>query len=134
MFLCGNHQKFWTFSILQLWNKFSEKRKHFPKKLSTVFQLKLQRLKTQHCHIKLPRQMSRQLEEEVQSVSINKDDILPVTILFFWKFCFSLRTSHEELIWRTNYLKMSIFILFVGAGVLFKGAFFLWVYLSFFTF
>ena len=134
MFLCGNHQKFWTFSILQLRNKFSEKRKHFPKKLSTVFQLKLQRLKTQHCHIKLPRQMSRQLEEEVQSVSINKDDILPVTILFFWKFCFSLRTSHEELIWRTNYLKMSIFILFVGAGVLFKGAFFLWVYLSFFTF
>ena len=78
--------------------------------------------------------MSRQLEEEVQSVSINKDEVLPVTILFFWKFCFSLRTSHEELTWRTNYLKMSIFILFVGAGVLFKGAFFLWVYLSFFTF
>ena len=134
MFLCGNHQKFWTFSILQLWKKFSEKRKHFPKKLSTVLQLKLQRLKTQHCRIKLPRQMSRQLEEEVQSVSINKDEVLPVTILFFWKFCFSLRTSHEELTWRTNYLKMSIFILFVGAGVLFKGAFFLWVYLSFFTF
>ena len=130
MGITRNFERFRYFN----WNKFSEKRKHFPKKLSTVFQLKLQRLKTQHCHIKLPRQMSRQLEEEVQSVSINKDDVLPVTILFFWKFCFSLRTSHEELTWRTNYLKMSIFILFVGAGVLFKGAFFLWVYLSFFTF
>ena len=130
MGITRNFERFRYFN----WNKFSEKRKHFPKKLSTVFQLKLQRLKTQHCHIKLPRQMSRQLEEEVQSVSINKDEVLPVTILFFWKFCFSLRTSHEELTWRTNYLKMSIFILFVGAGVLFKGAFFLWVYLSFFTF
>ena len=79
----GITRNFERFQYFNFERKFSEKRKHFPKKLSTVFQLKLKRLKTQHCRIKLPRQMSRQLEEEVQSVSINKDEVLPVTILFF---------------------------------------------------
>ena len=29
MLLCDNHWEFWTISILQVWNKFSEKRKLF---------------------------------------------------------------------------------------------------------
>ena len=37
VFLCGSQWKFWTFSILQLWNKFSGKRKPFLKNRSTVF-------------------------------------------------------------------------------------------------
>ena len=28
--------------------------------------------------------------------------VLPVTTSFFWKFCFSLRTPYQELIWCTN--------------------------------
>ena len=32
-----------------------------------------------------------------------KERSLPVTTLFFWKFCFSLRTSYKELFWCTNY-------------------------------
>ena len=28
------------------------------------------------------------------------------TILFFWKFCFSLRASYKRLIWCTNYLNV----------------------------
>ena len=42
------------------------------------------------------------------------------TILFFWRYCFRLGTSYEELVWNTQ---MSIFILFVSAGVLFVGTF-----------
>ena len=34
--------------------------------------------------------------------SITKNGVLPVTTLFFWKFCFSWRTSYKELIWCTN--------------------------------
>ena len=33
---------------------------------------------------------------------IRKKEVLPVTTLFFWKFCFSLRTSYKELICCTN--------------------------------
>ena len=29
--------------------------------------------------------------------------VLPITTLFLWKFCFSLKTSNKELIWCTNY-------------------------------
>ena len=37
MFLCDNDWKFWTFSALSLWNKFSEKRKTLYKKLEYRF-------------------------------------------------------------------------------------------------
>ena len=45
--ICDNHLKFWTFSILYLRNKFSQKRKPFSKNWRTVFYLKVRRLKTQ---------------------------------------------------------------------------------------
>ena len=42
--------------------------------------------------------MLRQIEWWVQNASITKNGVLPVTALFFRKFCFSLRTSYKELI------------------------------------
>ena len=32
----------------------------------------------------------------------HKDGVLPATILFFWKFCFSLTASYKKLSWCTN--------------------------------
>ena len=31
-----------------------------------------------------------------------KNGVWPVTTLYFWKLCFSLRTSYKEMIWCTN--------------------------------
>ena len=64
------------------------------------FYLKVLKLKTQHFHTKLlcQKQMLRQIEWRVQSEPITKDGVLPVTNLFFQKFCFSLRTSYKKLI------------------------------------
>ena len=120
-------EKFWTFSILQLWNRFSGKRKLFKK----TGVLKALRLKTHHFHTKLPYQkpMLRQIEWWLQNGPITKNGVLPVTTSFFKKLCFSLRTSYKELIWCTND-PVPIFILFVSTGVLFDGAFSLWVSLK----
>ena len=114
MLLCDNHWKFWTFSILQLWNKLSEKRKPFSKNWSTVYLLKALRLKTQQFYTKLlcQKAMLMQIEWGVQNEPITKNEDLPVTTLFFRKFCFSLRTSYKEVIWCTNQ-----FILFKSVEV-----------------
>ena len=62
-------------------------------------------MKTRHFHTKLPHEkpLLRQIERWVQNGPIAKNGVLPVTTLFFQKFCFSLRTSYKELIWCTNY-------------------------------
>ena len=80
------------------------KTKTFLKKWSTVFKLQALRLKTHHFHTKSPYQkpMLRQTEWWVQNEPITKNRVLPETTLFFWKFCYSLRTSFKELIWCTN--------------------------------
>ena len=77
------------------------KTKIFFKKLEYRFELKTLRLKTHHFHTKLPHQkpMIRQIEWWLQNGPIKKNGDLPVTSLFFWKFCFSLRTSYKELVW-----------------------------------
>ena len=61
-------------------------------------------MKTHHFHSKLLCQkvMLRQIEWRVQNGPITKSGILPVTTLFFWKFCSSLRTSFKELSWCTK--------------------------------
>ena len=61
-------------------------------------------MKTHHFHTKLPYQKSmlRQIKWWLQNGPITKNGVLPVTTLFFWKFCFSLRTSYKELICCTN--------------------------------
>ena len=93
--------------------------------------MKAIRLKMHHFHTKLPyqKQMLRQIEWWVQNGLITKNGVLPATTLFFWKFCFSSRTSYKELICCTNN-SMPVFILFVSSGVLFDGAFSLCVSLS----
>ena len=69
-----------------------------------IFRLKALRLKAHHFHKKLPHQkpMLRKIEWWVQNGPIIKNGALPVTTFFFWKFCFSLRTSYKGLIWCTN--------------------------------
>ena len=86
--------------------------KNFSKKLEVlrVLRLKVLRLKTQHFHTKLPCQkpMLRQIKREIKKWPITKNGVSPATTLFFWKFCFSLRTFYKELIWCTNYLNVYI--------------------------
>ena len=69
-------------------------------KTRALFQLQVLRLKTQHFHTNLlcQKPMLRQIEWGVQNRPITKNGVLPVTSSFFRKFCFSLRTSHKELI------------------------------------
>ena len=53
-----------------------------------------------HFHTKLPyeKPLLRQIEWCVKNGPITKNGVLPVTTLFFLKFCFSLRTFYKELI------------------------------------
>ena len=76
----------------------------FSKNWSTVFWLKVLRLKTHHFHIKLPYQkpILRQIEWWLQNGPITKNGVFPVTNLFFSKCWFSLRTSYKELICCTD--------------------------------
>ena len=92
-------------------------------------------MKTHHFHTKLTYQkpMLRQIEWWVQNGPIKKNGVLPVTSLLFWKFCFSLRTSYRMylLCWLdVPTTQMSIFDLFVSAGVLFDVDFSLWASLT----
>ena len=59
---------------------------------------------------KLPyeKQMLRQIEWWVQNDPITKNEFLPRTTLFFWKFCFSQITSYKKLIWCTNHPNVHI--------------------------
>ena len=61
-------------------------------------------------YTKLPFQKPtiRQKERWVQNRSITNKDILSVTNLCFWKFCYSIRTSYKELIWCTSYINIHI--------------------------
>ena len=61
-------------------------------------------MKTHHFHSKLlcQKPMLGQTEWRLQNWLITKSGVLAVTALFFWKICFSLRTSWKELIWCTN--------------------------------
>ena len=80
---------------------------------------------------KLPYQKSmlRKIKWWVKNGPITKNGVLPLPTSFFWKSCFSLRTSYKELIWWTYYPNVHIHT-FVSAGVFFGGAFSLWISLS----
>ena len=56
-------------------------------------------------------------------------EFLPVTTLFFWKICFSFRTSWKELIWCTNDPNVHICIFRKRLSSI-LGWFFLWVSLK----
>ena len=93
MFLCENHWKFWTFSVVQLWNNSSEKCKTFSKNWRTAFWLKVPKLTTPHFLTKLFSQkpMFRQIERGVQNEPITKNGVLPVTTLLFPKILFQYK-------------------------------------------
>ena len=57
-----------------------------------------------HFHLKPPYQkpILRQIQWWVQNGPITSNGVSPVTTLYFWKFCFRLRTCYKELIWCTN--------------------------------
>ena len=82
---------FYTLTLRQI----SWKTQTFFKNLKYRFLVEVLRLKTHHFHTNLPDQkpMLRQMEWCVQNGPITKRGVLPVTTLFFWKFCFILRTS-----------------------------------------
>ena len=63
------------------------------KKLEYRFLVEKPKLKTQYFPTKLPCQkpMLRQIEWWVQNGPITNNRVLPVTTLFFTKFCFSLK-------------------------------------------
>ena len=108
MFLSESQWKFGTFSILTL-KQILWKTKTFLKKTGVLlftwsYLLLTWRLKMHYFHTKLLSQkpMLRQIEWWVENGPITKKRVLPATALFFWKFCFSLRTSYKELILCTN--------------------------------
>ena len=59
----------------------------------------------------------------------HKERIFASNYFIFWKFCFSLRTFYEDMIWCINDPDAQ-FLLFVSAGVLFNVAYSLWVSLK----
>ena len=131
--ISGNFEHFQCFNFE---TNFLKNAKTLFKKLDYGFLVEILRLKTHHFHTKLSCQkpMLRQIEWGVQNRLLTKNGVLPVTTLFFRKFCLNLRTSYEELIWCTNTTQMAIFMLFESVGVLFEGAFSLWVSLSWLSF
>ena len=72
-----------------LWNNFL-KNETFFKKLEYRF---LVEIKNKLFHAKLPCQKS-----EVQNGPITENGALPVTTLFFWKFCFSITISCKDIV------------------------------------
>ena len=86
-----------TFERFQYFNfeiNFLKNTNPISKKWSTVFQLKVQRQKTQHFHTKL---LSEANARTNRMGSTTKRRVLPVT-LFYQIFCFSLRTSYKEFV------------------------------------
>ena len=106
MTISGNFQRFQCFNVEA---DFLENENIFQKAGVPFFSWK-HWLRTHHFHTKLQYQkpILRQREWWVQNGPITKIGVSPVTTLFFWKFCFRLRTSYEELIWCTNDLNAHI--------------------------
>ena len=125
MFLCDNHWKFWTISNYNFETNFLKNEILFIWKLEYCFLVEFTLIKNATIPYK-----TALLEGNVKVIrtgstkwTFQKNKVLPVTTLFFWKFCFIIRTFYKELIWCI----MFIFILFVSAGVLFEGVFSLWL-------
>ena len=85
-----------------------------------------------HFHTKLPHQkpMLWQIVCWLQNGPITRNGVFYLFIYFFWKFCFGLTTSYKKLMCCTNNPNVIIFVHFASAGVLFHGAFSLWVSLK----
>ena len=108
--VCLRDYHVFIWQSVEILNRLSGKQKPFSKLWSTAFKLKALRSKTHHFHTKLPYQkpMLRQIEWWVHNGPIKKNEVLLVTISFFKKLCFSLRTSYRHVIWCANYLTVHI--------------------------
>ena len=112
MLLYDTHWKFWTFSILRLWNQFSQKRKSYSKNRNIVFKLKVLRLTRQHFHTNLlfqkPLLMVNANRMAISRWTYHKERSFASNYFIFQKFCSSLRTLYNELIWCTNHVNIHI--------------------------
>ena len=106
MFYVTIIENFGRFQCINFETTFLKNENFFQKPGVPFFQLKLLRLKTQHLQIKLPCQkpILRQTERWVQNGPITKNWAFLVTVSFFWKFCFNLRTSYNYIITTYNLL------------------------------
>ena len=110
--LRDRHVFMWqSMKILNVFNSLTLKQifwktKTFFKKLEDSFLVESTKIEKDwnHFHTKLPYQkpILRQIKWWLQNVPVTKNGVLPVTTLFFWKFCFSLRSSIKELICCTS--------------------------------
>ena len=83
MFLCANHWKLLTFSILQLCNKFLENENHFQKNWSTIFQLKVPENASFPYKAAISEANVKTNRMRVQNGPITKNGVFSVTNLFF---------------------------------------------------
>ena len=94
MFLCDDQWKFQTFQHFNFEINFRENENLFQKTGVPFFSWNHYDLKhiisIQNC---CEKPMLRQIEWRLQNGPIIKSGVLPVTTLFFWKICFSFRTS-----------------------------------------
>ena len=105
--------------------------KNLFQKTGEPFLAETTKIETHHFHSKLlfQKPLLRQIEWRLQNGPFTKSGVLPVTALFFWKICFSFRTSWKELIWCTNDPNVHIRIL-CKRWSLILGCFSLWVSLK----
>ena len=60
--------------------------------------------------------------DQILNGFVTKNRVLPVTTLFFWKFCFSLRTSYIDFFYHFNFNRSFLFSLarFIQSQTLFN--------------
>ena len=126
MFLCENQWKFERFQYFNFGTNFLENENLFQKTGVPVFSWKS--WKKHYFYTKLPYQISmlRKIEWWVQNNPIAKNEVLPVTTLFFLKILFQFKNLLEKLIWCTNAPNIHIHT-FRKRWSLPWGCFYLWV-------
>ena len=105
------------------------KTKTFFNNWSIIFWLKALRLETHFFHTKLPYQkpMLRQIEWWVQNGPVTKEQSFTSNYFIFLKNLFQLKKEPLIKSWFDVLMTRTPYSYFVSAGVLFGGAFSLWV-------
>ena len=122
MFLCDITVKFWTFSILLSLKEIFWETQNLFKKLEYTFLVESTKIENATFPYKTALSEANVKTNKIESKNctyITTNGFLPVTTLFFRKFCFSLRTSYKELVWCTSHPNIHIHTF----GVLFEGDF-----------
>ena len=100
-----NHWKFWNFSILSLWNKFSEKRKSFSTNWRIAFLVESTKIEngTFPCKTSLSEANIKTNIMGSAKWTYHKEWCFASNYFIIFKIFFSVRTSYKELIWCDNY-------------------------------